>query len=78
MKKNGGRQAALDFLHVLREDPAGRNRVADRIDELSPEDIVDMGMSIGRYFDTEDLNWAFRQDWILRRLHFHSIKGPTK
>jgi hypothetical protein len=70
-----GRQAALGFLNLLREEPAVRGQVADRRDELTPADLVVLGASLGWHFDVQDLSQAFRQDWLLRWLHFRAQKG---
>ncbi len=69
------RQAALGFLNLLREEPAVREQVASRRDELAPEDLVALGASLGWYFDKQALSQAFRQDWLLRRLHSRAKKG---
>ncbi len=71
-----GRQAALGFLNALREDPAVREQVAARRDELTPEDLVTLGASLGWRFDAHDLGQAFRQDWLLRWMHFRVRKDP--
>jgi hypothetical protein len=73
-----GRQAALGFLKELREDPAVRESVADRQADLSPEDLVALGASLGWRFDAQELREAFRQDWLLRWLHSCAQKGSTQ
>jgi hypothetical protein len=75
MTTSDKRQAALGFLNALREDPAVRKRVADRRDELTPEDLVALGASLGRHFDARDVSQAFRRDWLLRWMHFRAKKG---
>lgn len=76
MVNPNGRQTALGFLNLLREEPAVRERVVGRRDELTPEDLIALGASLGLHFDAQDFSQAFRQDWLLRWLHFRARKGP--
>jgi hypothetical protein len=73
-----GRQAALGFLKELREDPAVRESVAHRQDDLSPEDLVALGASFGWHFDAQELKEAFRQDWLLRWLRFRAKRREVR
>jgi hypothetical protein len=75
MVNSDGRQAALGFLNMLREEPAVREQLVGRWDGLAPEDLVALGASLGLHFDAQDLSQAFRRDWLLRWLHFCAKKG---
>jgi hypothetical protein len=77
MVNTDGRQAALAFLNVLREEQALREQLAERRDNFAPEDLVSFGASLGFYFNTKELSQAFRQDWLLRWLHFLTKKELT-
>ncbi|MEP6494813.1 MAG: Nif11-like leader peptide family natural product precursor [bacterium] len=61
---------ALRFLRAVHEDAGLRGRIADSHDDLSPEDLVAMGATLGWEFDANDLALAFRHDWTMRRLFF--------
>ncbi len=67
--------SALQFLHAVRQNAAVRDRVVSVQDQLSLDDLVELGLQSGWQFDAYDLSRAFQYEWGMRRAFFQSKKA---
>lgn len=63
-------ERALRFLQAVREDSDLHELIVREQDNLTLEDLVEIGAGAGWYFGVDDLCRAFRHEWTMRWMSF--------
>jgi hypothetical protein len=66
-------QSALAFIAEARRDPALQSRLLALGVAAVEDDLVNLGVLVGYSFNADELQRAFRYDWVMRRVRYGMV-----
>ena len=66
-------QSALAFIAAARRDPALQSRLLALGVVAVEGDLVSLGLLAGYSFSADELQRAFRYDWVMRRVRYGMV-----
>jgi predicted ribosomally synthesized peptide with nif11-like leader len=68
-------QAALQFIQTVRQDENLQAKIRRLEPPVSTEELIQVGRDAGFDFSEEELQMAYKHDWVMRSLRYGFMLG---